>query len=130
MADEKGVQGQTLDEQQLTQHDVRTWQNDWVFDEQGEVIGKVGDVLVDAERKPEWMVVSYGAFLREDRLVPVFDIRREPAGFVVSYSKDMVRNAPVVSVVNMSDEDEQKLMSYWCTTRDAASPRACTYLGR
>ncbi len=119
-----------LENQPLTQYDVRAWQGLWVFDIDGEPVGKVSDVLVDANRRPEWMVVSFGAFLHEDRLVPVFDLEERPDGLVVTYSKDMVRGAPIVGVANMSDEDEQKVMSYWCTTREAASPRACTFLGR
>ena len=78
----------------MTQIEVRDWQNEWVFDESGEAIGKIGDVLVGADRTPEWMILSYGAFLRNDRLVPVFDIKQGEHGFIVSYSKDMVHQAP------------------------------------
>lgn len=117
-----------LEEQVLRQRDVRSWQGELVFDEVGEIIGKVSDVLVGADSKPEWMIVTYGAFLHNDRLVPVFDIKTTDRGFVVSYSKAMVHEAPVVGVANMSDEDEAKLSSYWCTTRSAAMPRACSLL--
>lgn len=114
-----------LEDQTLHQRDVRRWQGEWVFDKSGEVIGKISDVLVDSSSKPEWMVVSYGAFLHQDRLVPVFDIESVEHGFVVSYSKDMVRDAPVVSVASTSDADEEKLMAYWCASRSAALPRTC-----
>ena len=117
-------------EQPMKQIDVRDWQNEWVFDEAGEAIGKIGDVLVGEDRKPEWMILSYGAFLRNDRLVPVFDIKQGEHGFIVSYSKDMVHKAPVVSVNDMSDKDEEKLTSYWCTDMSAAMPRTCSMLSK
>ncbi len=117
-------------EQPMTQIEVRDWQNEWVFDEAGEAIGKIGDVLVGADQKPEWMILSYGAFLRNDRLVPVFDIKQGEHGFIVSYSKDMVHKAPVVSVIDMSDKDEEKLTSYWCTDMSAAMPRTCSMLSK
>jgi hypothetical protein len=119
-----------LEGQALHAGDVRRWQGEWVFDESGEAVGKISDVLVDAESKPEWMIVSFGSFLHEDRLVPVFDIKPGDHGLIVSYAKDLVQSAPVVSVESMSDEDEAKLMAYWCATRSAAMPRACSLLGR
>ena len=114
--------------QPITQLEVRKWEGEWVFDEAGETIGKIGDVLVGADAAPEWMILSYGAFLHNDRLVPVFDIKQGEHGFIVSYSKDMVHKAPVVSVVKMSDKDEEKLTSYWCTDRSAAMPRTCSLI--
>ena len=122
--------GAPLEEQAMMQRDVRRWQGQIVFDQSGEVIGKISDVLVDANMKPEWMMVTYGAFLHNDRLVPVFDIKATDNGLVVSYPKDMVRNAPVVSVESMADSDEQKLHGYWCTEREAAMPRTCSLLSR
>jgi uncharacterized protein YrrD len=117
-----------LEEQPLHQRDVRSWQGELVFDEAGEVIGKVSDVLVDASMKPEWMIVTFGAFLHNDRLIPVFDMKMMENGLVVSYSKEMMHKAPVVRVEGMSDADEQKLSAYWCTTREAAMPRTCSLL--
>ena len=122
--------GTPLEEQAMKQRDVRSWQGEVVFDQSGEVIGKVSDVLVDANTKPQWMMVTYGAFLHNDRLVPVFDVKATENGLVVSYSKDMVHKAPVVSVENMSDSDEAKLSGYWCTERDAALPRSCALLSK
>ena len=125
------MQGETpLEEQAMKQRDVRRWQGELVFDRDGEVIGKISDVLVDANMKPEWMIVTFGAFLNNDRLVPVFDINATENGLVVSYSKDMVRKAPVVSVVGTSDADEQTLSGYWCTEQEAAMPRTCSLLSK
>jgi hypothetical protein len=117
-------------EQAMRQLDVREWQNEWVFDEAGEPIGKISDVLLGADRKPEWMILSYGAFLRNDRLVPVFDMKQGEHGFVVSYSKDKVHHAPVVSVNNTSDKDEAELSAYWCTDMSASMPRTCSMLSK
>jgi hypothetical protein len=116
--------------QPITQYNVREWQDEWVFDEAGEAVGKISDVLVGADGRPEWMMLSYGAFLRNDRLVPVFDIKQGEHGFIVSYSKDMVHKAPVVNVIDMSDKDEQEISSYWCTDKSAAMPRACSMMSR
>lgn len=121
--------GTPLEEQPMKQSDVRSWQGKIAFDQRGEVIGKVSDVLVDANMKPEWMIVTFGAFLHNDRLVPVFDVQETAEGaLVMSYTKKMVQDAPVVSVESMSDADEQKLSAYWCTEREAAMPRTCSLL--
>lgn len=125
MADEENV---PLEDRSLKPIDVRKMQGAWLFDQEGEVIGRIGDVLVTAEKKPEWMMVSFGPFLHQDRLVPVFDITRQEPGYVVSYTKQKVHDAPSVSVIDMSDADEKKLMDYWCVGgKTAESPRACKY---
>ncbi|MEZ5125485.1 MAG: PRC-barrel domain-containing protein [Thermoleophilia bacterium] len=120
----------TIGERSLPPIDVRRWQGEWVFDETGEVVGRIADVLVDAETKPRWLVLSFGAFLHEDRIIPVFDIRRGTHGFILSYAKDLVHRAPVVSVESMSDDEERRLYSYWCSAQSTEMPRACTLLSR
>jgi hypothetical protein len=120
----------SLENQSLASTDVRKLQGQWVFDEEGEIVGRIADILVDAEKKPEWLIVSMGAFLHDDRLIPVFDMRPGDVGFVLSYTKDLVKSAPVVSVIDTSDDDERKLADYWCSSRTAAMPRACTLLSR
>ncbi len=130
MADAGNNQEGRLEDQAFTPLNVREMQGAWVFDADGEAVGKISDVLVDQQLKPTWMMVSYGAFLRNDRLIPVFDTKAHEHGYVVSYTKDMVHGGPSVSMTNMDDDDEKKLMSYWCTTMSAESPRACTYYGR
>ena len=87
-------------------------------------------MLVGEDRKPEWMISVLRRFPPQRRLVPVFDIKQGEHGFIVSYSKDMVHQAPVVSVTDMSDKDEEKLTSYWCTDMSAAMPRTCSMLSK
>lgn len=120
----------SFEEQSLASTDVRRLQGQWVFDEEGEVVGRIADVLVNAQKNPEWLIVSMGAFLHDDRLIPVFDMRPGEAGFILSYTKDLVKSAPVVSVIDTSDDDERKLADYWCSSRTAEMPRACTLLSR
>lgn len=115
-----------LDDTALRPINIRELQGSYLFDKSGEVIGKMGDVLVDAEDKPQWVIVSFGAFLHEDRIVPVFELERHDTGYSVDYEKDRVHHAPVVGVADMSDEDEEKLNEYWCSERQNALPRACT----
>jgi hypothetical protein len=114
----------------LTPIDVRNWQGEWVFDTDGDAIGKIADVLVDPEMKPEWLIVSTGAFLHLDKLVPAFDVTEAANGFSVPFSKDQVKNGPNVAFDEMSDDEEQELYSYWCSERSAAMPRSCTRLSR
>lgn len=105
---------------------IRELQGSYLFDKGGEVIGKMSDVLVDADDRPQWVIVSFGAFLHEDRIIPVFDLERHDTGYSVDYDKKRVREAPVVGVANMSEEDEEKLNEYWCSERQNVLPRACT----
>lgn len=110
------------------QEDIRKWQGQWVFDEKGETIGKVGFVLVDDQSKAEWIIVSTGPFLHIDKLVPLFDMEQRTDGLVLPYSVDMVKKAPQVSFDSMSDDQEKKLYDYWCVSKTAAMPRTCTKL--
>lgn len=110
------------------QEDIRKWQGQWVFDERGETIGKVGFVLVDDQSKAEWIIVSTGPFLHIDKLVPLFDMEQRTDGLVLPYSVDMVKKAPQVSFDSMSDDQEKKLYDYWCVSKTAAMPRTCTKL--
>lgn len=127
MAEE--IPGQNLDDTSLAPINVREMQGSFLHDMNGEVIGKIGDVLVDAQNKPQWILVSYGIGLREDRIVPAFDLKRVATGYSVDYDKQRVDDAPIVSMTSMSDEDEQKLNAYWCQERQVLLPRACTVWG-
>lgn len=115
-----------IDEEALNPINVRELQGSYLFDMDGEVIGKIGDVLVDADDKPQWLLVSFGAFLHDDRIVPVFDLVRQDNGYSVDYDKERVKKAPVVSMTSRSDEDDDKLNTYWCSERSVALPNACT----
>jgi sporulation protein YlmC with PRC-barrel domain len=108
--------------------DIRRWQGVWVFDEDGDTVGRVSDVLVDDKGSPEWIVVSTGPFLHIDKLVPIFDMEDRADGFVLPYSRDMVKKGPTVDMDDMSDEEEQELYSYWCVSKTAAMPRTCRRL--
>jgi hypothetical protein len=114
-----------LDDIALHPINIRELQGSYLFDKKGDVIGKIGDVLVTAEDKPQWLIVSFGAFLHEDRIVPAFELERHDTGYSVDYDKERIHEAPVVGVANMSEEDEDKLNSYWCSERGAALPSAC-----
>lgn len=118
--------GQRLDDTSLAPINIRELQGSYLFDSKGEVIGKISDVLVANEDKPQWLIVSFGAFLHEDRLVPAFDLRRHDTGFSVDYEKERAREAPVVGVASTSGEDEEKLNEYWRKERQVVMPRACT----
>lgn len=128
MPENVNVPQETVEDEVLTPLNVREMQASWVFDKDGEAVGKIADVLVNAEGNPEWVLLSYGAFLRHDVLLPTYGMTPHEQGFVTPYNKDHIHEGPKVGIANMSDDDERELMGYWCGDRPGAeSPRACTY---
>jgi uncharacterized protein (TIGR02271 family) len=85
------------------------------YDNDGEKIGKVGQVYLDDKTgEPAWATIDTGLFGSTENFVPVDDAEMSDAGLVVQHSKERVSNAPKVSESgHLSPEDEAVLYDYY-----------------
>ena len=65
------------------------------FDNHGEKIGKVDQLLLDDRTgQPEFVAAHTGLLRRHEALIPVADATLEGGRLLVPYSRDQVRDAP------------------------------------
>jgi uncharacterized protein (TIGR02271 family) len=86
-----------------------------VTDQQGNKIGKVGQVyLDDTTGKPEWLTVSTGLFGTKESFVPLREADYSGDDIVVPVSKDVVKDAPnVENDGHLEPAEEDALYRYY-----------------
>lgn len=86
------------------------------FDNHGEKIGKVDQLLLDDRTgQPEFVAAHTGLLRRHEALIPVGDATLEGGRLLVPYSKDQVRDAPEVTVADghLDGDAEARLLAYY-----------------
>ncbi len=94
-----------------------------VVDPSGEAIGKIEDVIFDAETgAPKWAVVKPG-LLHRSHYVPLTGASHDADGNVsIPFTKDAVTHAPVAPSEHvLSVEDEQALQEHYGRSSDATA---------
>jgi hypothetical protein len=82
----------------ITANEVRDLMCATTLGENGDKIGKVGQVFLDDETgRPEWATVNTGFFGGNESFVPLAEATRTSEGLSVPYDKEQVKNAPNVS---------------------------------
>jgi uncharacterized protein (TIGR02271 family) len=97
-----------------------------VVDNDGDKIGKVGQVFLDdATGNPEWVTVSTGLFGTGESFVPLNRATLRGDRIVVPYDKAMVKGAPRVDDAHghVSESEEAELYRYYGLDR-GRDPRA------
>jgi len=86
-----------------------------VTDQQGNKIGKVGQVyLDDTTGEPEWLTVSTGLFGTRESFVPLREADYSGNDIVVPLSKDVVKDAPnVENDGHLEPAEEDALYRYY-----------------
>ncbi|WP_298890839.1 PRC and DUF2382 domain-containing protein [uncultured Serinicoccus sp.] len=86
-----------------------------VVDQDGEKIGKVGQVyLDDSSGEPAWVTVKTGLFGTSESFVPLQGATVQDQEVRVPYTKDQVKDAPRVEEDgHISVEEERELFSYY-----------------
>ena len=94
-----------------------------VVDQDGDKIGKVGQVYLDDQSgEPAWVTVQTGLFGTKETFVPVSGSSTSNGGLTVPYSKDQVKGAPSVDPDgHLSPEESDELYRYY--SLDSASGR-------
>ena len=100
----------------MVMHDEQPqWTGHDLYDVHGDKIGTVTDVRYgDATMGPRWLLVRAGLLDTKRVFVPANGARRHGDRVVVPFVKDRVKSAPLVTNVEVLDEDdEEKLRAYY-----------------
>lgn len=89
--------------------------NSTVFDQDGDKIGKVGQLFLDDQTgEPSWVTVSTGLFGTKETFVPLQGANAAGDEIRVPYTKDFVKDAPNVDVdEHLSTVQEDELYRYY-----------------
>jgi uncharacterized protein (TIGR02271 family) len=98
-----------------TREDVLSWRGQNMVDADGDKIGKIEEIYLDAEtNEPEWALVSTGLFGNKQSFVPVGDASPSGDGIRVSFDKATVKDAPKIDPDGrLSQQEESELYRYY-----------------
>lgn len=100
---------------------VLGWRGRTVRDRQGEKLGKLGDLYLDADDRPAYAGVSTGLFGTRESIMPLAGVREEDGDLHVPFDGELVRDAPNIDPeAVLSPEEEDALARHYGgqTTRD------------
>ncbi len=100
----------------LTETDVMSWRGQTLVDDNGEKIGTIEEIYLDAETDvPEWALVTTGMFGTKQSFVPIQDATSADDGDVrVAFDKQTVKSAPTVDPDGrLSDLEEAELYRHY-----------------
>jgi|tagenome__1003787_1003787.scaffolds.fasta_scaffold20540448_1 uncharacterized protein (TIGR02271 family) len=100
----------------ITEQDITTLIGNTAVDNDGDKLGKVGQVYLDDETgRPEWATVNTGLFGTHESFVPLSDATVSDGTLRVPYEKAKVKYAPRVDAEqgHLSPEEEAELYRYY-----------------
>jgi uncharacterized protein (TIGR02271 family) len=99
----------------ITQNDLRSLFDADVYEQDGDKIGKAGQVYLDNNSgEPEWVTVKTGLFGTKESFVPLRSASLTEGRIVVPFSKDRIKGAPRVDADGqLSPEEEDELYRYY-----------------
>src|SRR3954449_549712 len=98
-----------------TQNDVRGWSGRALVVADGDKIGTIEEIYLDAETsEPEWAVVSTGLFGTKQSFVLIGDASSTGDGIRVPFEKATVKDAPKIDPDGrLSQEEERELYRHY-----------------
>ena len=93
-----------------TEHDVLSWRGQNLVDSNGDKIGKIEEIYLDADsNNPEWALVTTGLFGTKQSFVPIQDATpgENGDGIRVPFEKATVKDAPTVDPDGKLSEQEE-----------------------
>ena len=94
---------------QSTREDVLSWRGQDLLDADGDKIGSIEEIYLDAEtNEPEWAVVTTGLFGTKRSFVPIGDASPSGDGVRVPFEKATVKDAPKVDPDGRLSQDEER----------------------
>ena len=102
----------------MSSHDldsVLAWRGRTVLDRDGERIGSVGDVYLDADTDlPAWAGVRTGLFGMRESLMPLEGIEEDGDDLRVPWERELVKDAPNVDAdVALEPDEEERLFAHY-----------------
>jgi uncharacterized protein (TIGR02271 family) len=98
-----------------TEHDVLSWRGQTLIDTNGDKIGKIEEIYLDADSNaPEWALVTTGMFGSKQSFVPIQDATPGQDGIHVPFEKATVKDAPKVDPDGeLSGQEEDDLYRHY-----------------
>jgi uncharacterized protein (TIGR02271 family) len=98
-----------------THDDVLSWRGQDMVDNDGDKIGSIEEIYLDAEtNQPEWAVVKTGLFGNNSSFVPIADASSTGDGIRVPFDKATVKDAPNIDPDGrLSQRDERELYAHY-----------------
>jgi uncharacterized protein (TIGR02271 family) len=95
--------------------EMQAWEGRNLLDRDGDKIGSIGDVYVDAETgRPEWIAVTTGLFGSKVSFVPIAEAQAEGDDVRVPYEKSHVKDSPNVDADGaLSPDEESRLYAHY-----------------
>src|SRR3954447_12394545 len=95
--------------------DVLSWRGQDLVDNDGDKIGTIDEIYLDAEtNEPEWAVVKTGLFGNKQTFVPIGDASASADGVRVPFEKATVKDAPRIDPDGrLSAEEERTLYTHY-----------------
>lgn len=111
-----------------TNETIETLRNSTVFGTDGEKIGKVGELYLDAQTgEPTFVTVNTGFFGTNESFIPVDKARYAGEEIHVPYTKEFVKDAPnIAEDGELSPAEEQRLYEYYSLTSGTATAGTAT----
>jgi uncharacterized protein (TIGR02271 family) len=107
----------------ITQNDIARLTDADVYDTDGDKIGSVGQVYLDAQSgDPEWVTVKTGLFGTKETFIPLRSATVTDERVTVAYDKAQVKDAPQIDADGpMSHTEEDQLYHYYglATSQDS-----------
>jgi uncharacterized protein (TIGR02271 family) len=99
----------------ITQNDIARLTGTDVYGTDGDKIGSVGQVYLDAQSgDPEWVTVKTGLFGTKETFVPLRDASVNGDRVTVAYGKDQVKDAPRVDADGpLTNDQENELYTFY-----------------
>jgi uncharacterized protein (TIGR02271 family) len=99
----------------FTQDAVASWRGRSAVDSDGDKIGKIEEIYMDAETsKPEWLAVTTGMFGSKVSFIPIAEASEAGDEVRVPYDKQQVKDAPTAEADGeLSQEEESGLYSHY-----------------
>src|SRR3954466_1347263 len=99
----------------MTREDVLSWRGQTMVDNDGDKIGTIDEIYLDAEtNEPEWAVVKTGLFGNKQSFVPIGDATSSADGVRVPFEKGTVKDAPRIDPDGrLSAEEERTLYQHY-----------------
>jgi uncharacterized protein (TIGR02271 family) len=100
---------------------VRTWQGRTMLDRDGDRIGSIESIYLDDQTgEPEWALVNTGLFGTKSSFVPLAQATQTGNDVLVTYEKQLVKDAPRVDPdQHLSEAEEQRLWRHYGLDYDA-----------
>jgi uncharacterized protein (TIGR02271 family) len=98
-----------------SQSNVVQWRGRTVVDRDGEKIGSIDEIYMDAQtEQPEWLTVKTGLFGTKVSFIPIRDAAESDDDVRVPYTKDQVKDAPNADADReLSQEEERDLYGHY-----------------